>query len=82
MKFPIVWVSDNVPQIEDTEVFVLPELEQVFQNLDRAEDLIFHTIFVGTTFDGPIVMAYGKENDPNIYLDYLDDVQWIRMTDD
>jgi len=27
--------------------------------------------------DGPIVMAYGKENDPNIYLDYLDDVQWM-----
>jgi hypothetical protein len=32
--------------------------------------------------DGPIVMAYGKENDENIYLDYLDDVQWIRMEDE
>lgn len=82
MKFPIVWVSDKVPQIEDTETFVFPELETVFEDLDRAEDLVFHTIFVGTAFDGPIVMAYGKENDPNIYLDYLDDMQWIRITDD
>jgi hypothetical protein len=49
------------------------------KELSKAEDLIFHTIFIGPSMDGPIVMAYGKENDPNIYLDYLDDVQWIRM---
>lgn len=82
MKFPIVWVSEKVPQIEDTETYVFPELENVFKDLEKAEDLIFHTIFIGASTDGPIVMAYGKENDPNIYLDYLDDVQWIRITDD
>jgi hypothetical protein len=27
-------------------------------------------------------MAYGKENDPNIYLDYLDNVEWINIKDD
>jgi hypothetical protein len=79
MKFSVVWVSDRVPQIEDTEMYVLPELEKVMKELGKAEDLIFHTIFIGPSMDGPIVMAYGKENDPNIYLDYLDDVQWIRM---
>jgi hypothetical protein len=79
MKFSVVWVSERVPQIEDTEMYVLPELEKVMKELSKAEDLIFHTIFIGPSMDGPIVMAYGKENDPNIYLDYLDDVQWIRM---
>ena len=79
MKFSVVWVSDRVPQIEDTEMYVLPELEKVMKELGKAEDLIFHTIFIGPSMDGPIVMAYGKENDLNIYLDYLDDVQWIRM---
>jgi hypothetical protein len=79
MKFSVVWVSERVPQIEDTEEYVLPELEKVMKELGKAEDLIFHTIFIGPSMDGPIVMAYGKENDPNIYLDYLDDVQWIRM---
>jgi hypothetical protein len=79
MKFSVVWVSERVPQIEDTEMYVLPELEKVMKELGKAEDLIFHTIFIGPSMDGPIVMAYGKENDPNIYLDYLDDVQWIRM---
>jgi hypothetical protein len=77
MKFPIVWVSDRAPQVEETLEYVIPELESVFKNLEKAEDLIFHTIFVGPSMDGPIVMAYGKENDPNIYLDYLDDVQWM-----
>lgn len=77
MKFPIVWVSDRAPQVEETLEYVIPELESVFKNLEKAEDLIFHTIFVGPSTDGPIVMAYGKENDPNIYLDYLDDVQWM-----
>lgn len=82
LKFPIVWVSENVPQIEDVMEYVFPELIDAFKDLEKAEDLIFHTIFIGSSIDGPIVMAYGKENDPNIYLDYLDDVQWIRITDD
>ena len=79
MKFPIVWASEKVPQIEDTEMYVLPDLEKTMEKLEKAEDLIFHTIFIGTSLDGPIVMAYGKENDQNIYLDYLDDVEWITM---
>jgi|APIni6443716594_1056825.scaffolds.fasta_scaffold5436447_1 hypothetical protein len=77
MKFPIVWVSDRAPQVEETLEYVIPELESIFKDLEKAEDLIFHTIFVGPSMDGPIVMAYGKENDENIYLDYLDDVQWM-----
>jgi hypothetical protein len=81
MKFPIVWVSENVPQVEDTLEYVFPELERVMETLSKPEDLIFHTIFVGPSIDGPIVMAYGKENDPNVYLDYLDDVQWIRINE-
>jgi len=72
MKFPIVWASENVPQIEDTLEQVFPELEILFNELSKAEDLIFHTVFIGSGENGPIVMAYGKENDPNIYLDYLD----------
>lgn len=79
MKFPIVWASEKVPQIEDTEMYVMPEVETISKDLDKAEDLIFHTIFIGTSNDGPIVMAYGKENDPNIYLDYLDNVEWINI---
>jgi len=84
MKFPIVWASEKTPQVEDTLMYVLPELEKVMEELDKAEDLIFHTIFIGSSTDGPIVMAYGKENDPNIYLDYLgdDEMEWIRVTDD
>ncbi len=82
MKFPIVWASEKLPQIEDTLTYVFPELEKVMENLERAEDLIFHTIFIGNSHDGPIVMAYGKENDPNVYLDYLDDVEWILMDKD
>lgn len=77
MKFPIVWVSEKVPQIEEYEIYVFPELEKAMEKLEKAEDLIFHTIFIGSSNDGPIVMAYGKENDQNIYLDYLDDVEWI-----
>lgn len=82
MKFPIVWASEKTPQVEDTIEIVFPELEKVMDKLEKAEDLIFHTIFVGKSMDGPIVMAYGKEGDPNIYLDYLDDVKWVTFGDD
>jgi hypothetical protein len=79
MKFPIIWASEKVPSIEDTKMYVMPEVETISKDLDKAEDLIFHTIFIGASNDGPIVMAYGKENDPNIYLDYLDNVEWINI---
>lgn len=81
MKFGIVWVSETLPQIEDTLEYVFPEIERVMSSLEKAEDLIFHTIFIGSSMDGPIVMAYGKEGDDKVYLDYLDDVQWIRAND-
>lgn len=79
LKFPIIWSSEKLPQIEDTLEYVFPELEEIMEKLEKAEDLIFHTIFIGKKFDGPIVMAYGKENDTNIYLDYLEDVEWIAL---
>lgn len=82
MKFPIVWASEKKPTGEVWSKYIEPDLYELFLGLSKAEDLIFHTIFIGTSIDDPIVMAYGKENDLNVYLDYLDDVQWIRYTDD
>lgn len=79
MKFPITWVSDKVPTDANTIQSVLLDLELFFENLEKAEDLIFHTICIGSDYDGPIVMAYGKENDPNVYLEYLDNVEWIKV---
>lgn len=79
MKFPVIWVSSKVPSIVEIDRCVMPDLERFFEDLDKAEDLIFHTIFIGSEDDGPIVMAYGKENDPNVYLEYLDDVEWIKV---
>lgn len=79
MKFPVIWVSDKVPTAAEIGQYVLLDLERFFEDLEKAEDLIFHTIFIGSEDDGPIVMAYGKENDPNVYLEYLDDVEWIKV---
>jgi hypothetical protein len=76
MKFPVTWVSNNIPIKEDVNRIFL-ELEPIFDRLKEAEDLVFHTMFIGSDHGGPIVVAYGKENDPNIYLDYLDDVTWL-----
>ena len=76
MKFPIVWVSDNIPPQEDVNV-LLSELKPILDPLNEAENLVFHTMFIGNDHEGPIVVAYGKENDPNVYLDYLDDVTWL-----
>lgn len=79
MKFPVIWVSDKVPTATEIGQYVLLDLERFFENLEKAEDLIFHTICIGSDYDGPIVMAYGKENDPNVYLEYLDNMEWIKV---
>lgn len=79
MKFTIKWVDGRKPTGNIWSTYVEPELNKVFANLENAEDLVFHTIFVGESHEGPIVMAYGKENDPVVYLDYLDDVKWMNL---
>ena len=45
MKFPVIWVSDKVPTATEIGQYVLHDLERFFKDLDKAEDLIFHTIF-------------------------------------
>ena len=79
MKFPIIWSSEKVPNENDYKAYVEPELLNLFEKLESAEKLIFHTIFVGPSMDGPIVMAYGKDGDPNIYLDYIPEAEWFTV---
>lgn len=80
MKFPIVWASDTLPDPEDVTNYVFPDLRELFKGLDKAEDLMFHTIYIGDmNEDGPIVMAYGKEGDKNIYLNYIPEVEWFTI---
>jgi hypothetical protein len=76
MKFPLIWNSEKVPPDSDYKKYVEPELIKVFENLEAAENLIFHTIFIGDNPEGPIVMAYGKDGSPNIYLDYIPEYEW------
>lgn len=79
MNFPIVWASEKQPSNDDYWKYVDPALTKIFKDLEKAEDLIFHTIFIGDSHDGPIVMAYGKTNDPNVYLDYMPEMEWIKL---
>lgn len=78
MKFPIIWASEKIPSSEEYSKYVEPNLEKLFQDLNSASQLIFHTIFVGEGVDGPIVMAYGKDEDDSVYLDYIPEVEWFK----
>ena len=81
LKFPVYWASEKVPSVEDVEK-IYTELDHVFDSLEKAEDLIFHTIFIGDGHDGPIVMAYGKSGDAQVYLDFIPEMEWISLRGD
>lgn len=75
MNFVYKWVSGNSPTNKDWYDKILPDLKKIMEN-KKPEDIIFHTIFLGDMDEGPMVVAYGKDSDPCLYLEYFDKVEW------
>lgn len=71
MKFPVIWVDNQKPTGAEWVEYIEPDLTKIMAELDKAEDLICHTIMIGDEDDGPIVVAYGKEDNTCIFLQYL-----------
>ena len=78
MKFAIRWVSETIPNKDIIDSIVIPELEKACEGFSRPEELVFHTVYVRPDLmDGAIVMAYGKMNEPVIFLDYITSTGWM-----
>lgn len=58
------------------------EIAHISDELDKASDLIFHTVFLTTDMKGAIVIVDSKEGvDDTLYLTYYEQPKWVTLND-
>jgi hypothetical protein len=79
-KFDVEWV-DNIPFLSEEEYIIIErDIEYISEKLEKASDLIFHTICLTDSYDGPIVMVDGKDGvDDTIFLTYYENTEWVTI---
>ena len=50
-------------------------------DLDEAEDLGFHTVFLGEDLDGAIVMVWGENGNPALHCEYYEKAEWVPISE-
>ena len=58
------------------------EISHISDELEKASDLIFHTVFLTTDRKGAIVMVDSKEDvDDTLFLTYYEQPKWTTLAD-
>ena len=83
MKYKIEWENTEAPDLpEDQQRQLEKDIEYITEEIKSADDLMFHTVFLTTDTDGPIVTLYGKEgNKDTLFLVYDKNPVWLSGKD-
>lgn len=76
--FEIVWHGD-VP--EGVEGLVRDDMLVDLTDLSKPSDLVFHTVFLGDDFNGPVVTVWGERRDRRFHAEYVAEPEWITGLD-
>lgn len=58
------------------------QIAYISDELDKASDLIFHTVFLTEDMKGAIVIVDAKDNvDDTLYLTYYEQPKWVTLND-
>lgn len=71
----------NAPTLsEQAQIHLYREIELISDELDRASDLIFHTVFLTKDINGAIVIVDGREDEHDtLYLTYYETPTWVTV---
>ena len=77
------WTHQPTPELnKQQEEFLEKEIGRIFEELDRASDLIFHTVFLTEDQKGAIVIIDGQEGvDDTLFLTYYEKPSWTTLAD-
>jgi hypothetical protein len=81
-KFEIEWLSDEPSITEEEWVIINREIDYISESLEKASDLIFHTISLTGSYDENIIIVDGKDDvDNTLFLTYYETSKWITFDD-
>jgi hypothetical protein len=75
--FKTQWTHKAIFLTESQQKKLEWEIEDISEQLDRASDLIFHTVRLTDDWDGPIVIIDSQEGcDDTLFLTYYENPEW------
>lgn len=67
----------------ELELVILQDIKQSLGGLEKPSDLVFHTVFLGSTHDGPTVMVWGEPDDNKHYhCQYYSKTEWNTLNEE
>lgn len=58
------------------------QIAHISSELEKASDLIFHTVFLTEDMKGAIIIVDAKDNvDDTLYLTYYEQPKWVTLND-
>lgn len=82
MTFKTKWTHQPVSLTDEQQQILDREIKHISDDLDRASDLIFHTVFLTEDMNGAIVIVDSKEGvDDTVFLTYYEQPEWTTLAD-
>jgi hypothetical protein len=83
MNYNIEWETEQPELTEDQRKKLASELAYLTEDLDQPGDLIFHHIWITEDTDGPMIMVYGKSDQPKtFFMSYYEKTEWTIVDQD
>jgi len=75
------WTHQNIPLLnKQQEELLKREIARISEDLDKASDLIFHTVFLTEDQEGATIMVDGREGiDDTLFLTYYETTKWTTL---
>ena len=79
--FKTEWTHKNTPVLnKQQQAHLTQEIAHISGELEKASDLIFHTVFLTEDTSGAIIIVDAKDNvDDTLYLTYYETPEWITL---
>ena len=77
------WTHQHIPLLNKQQAELLErQISHISDELEKASDLIFHTVFLTTDRKGAIVIVDSKEGvDDTLFLTYYETPSWTTLAD-
>ena len=79
--FKTKWSHKNTPVLnKQQEEHLKQEIAHISDELEKASDLIFRTVFLTEDMKGAIIMMDGREGyDDTVFLTYYETPEWVTL---
>lgn len=75
---------ESVPEainLDELELTVLKDIKQSLGRFDCPSALIFHTVFLGSDYNGPHVAVWGEaEDNLHFHCQYHEKSEWVSLS--